>query len=110
MTWLVILEILIRLFGPVLVEWLERLLDDAARGMPAGPHRDPDGFRDDLADLFDAARRRTWVWQLRKRAAVRVAERMALERSEELRRSAISGGFVPPLTVGERVELRAALA
>lgn len=115
MAWLVVLEILLRLFGPILADlldrWLERVLAEAAAGMGGGPSRDPEAFRADLAALFDRARRRTWVWQLRKRAAVRLAERMVLERSEEIRRSAAQGGgYVPRLTTAEQAELKAAVA
>lgn len=108
MTWLAVAEILIRLFGPVLVKWLERLLDETARGMPDSPSKLPGSFADDLDRLFDRARRKTWAWQLRKRAVLRLAGRMARDRSEEVRRSALSGGFVPPLTTAERNELKSA--
>jgi hypothetical protein len=110
MSWLVVLEILVRLFGPVLVEWLRELLIDAAEGMTSRPSADPETFRRDLSTLFARARGRTWAWQLRKRAALRLAETAALNRSVDIFRSATSGGFVPPLSTAERVDLESAIA
>lgn len=109
MSWLVVLEIVLRLLGPVLVKWLEKLLEDAAREMPAGPSKDPFSFTMDVSLLFDRARKKTWVWQLRKRAAIRLAEKATLARSGEILRSAAEGGYVPPLSTWEERDLREAL-
>jgi hypothetical protein len=106
--WLQVAEILIRLFGPLLAKWLERLLNESAREMGSRPSGDPFSFMLELDDLFDRARRKTWAWNVRKRAVLRLAGRMARERSEEIRGAALSGGFVPPLTTAERNELKSA--
>lgn len=108
MTWLMILDTLIRLFGPILIAWLEKVLNDAARSMPERPSGDTAA---DLTALFARARRGTWVWQRGKRYALRLAERAALDRADEIRRDALHGpGAVSPLDHGERVALRMALA
>lgn len=114
MTWLAVLEVLVRLFGPVLVEWLRKLLDDAAREMPGVPSHRPVEFDGQLGELFRRARGKTGWFAFRKRAALRIAERAARNRGGEIAVKAmhpnIAQATVKPLTIGERIELRAALA
>jgi hypothetical protein len=110
MTWLNVVAVLVKLLGPVLVEWLARLLDDAAREMTYNPSASPGQFDADLAALFDRARGKVWWFQFRKAAALRLARQAALRRSDQIRSSAVSGTAVAPLTAEERVALGAALS
>ena len=65
---------------------------------------------DHRGQVFAGARRGLWPWPFdaRRRAALRLAERVVLARSADILRSATVGGHVPPLTTAERNELRAA--
>lgn len=109
MSWLVVLEIVLRLLGPVLVKWLEKLLEESSKEMAFGPSRQREVFAMDVEALFDRARKKTWVWQLRKRAAIRLAEKATLARSDEILRSAAEGGYVRPLSTREEREIREAI-
>lgn len=111
MTWLAVFNVLVQLFGPVLVEWLRRLLNDAAKEMPGEPSEWSGAFDIDLTMLFDRARGKTWGWQFRKRAALRLAERAALRRADEIR-AGVMGRVVTmtPLNEVEVADLKAALA
>lgn len=110
MTWASVIAVLLQLFGPVLAEWLRKLLDDTAKRMPAEPSADPEVFVANLAELFDFARGRTWWWQGGRRAAIRLAERAAVRRADAIRLALqVRGSPVPSLTAFERAQLKAAL-
>lgn len=111
MTWASVIAVLVQLFGPLLVEWLKKLLDDAAKEMEYVPSGDSFSFALELSDLFERARGKVWWFQFRKRAAVKLAEKAALNRADEIRRGVMGRPTVlTPLTADERIALGAALS
>jgi hypothetical protein len=106
MSWATVIAIILRLL-PVVADILRELLEGSADRRADNPDRDPARFRGQLAGLFAGARRKLWPWQIRRRAMLRLAERMVLVRSVEILKSATVGGHVPPLTTAERNEFKA---
>ena len=111
MTWVTVITVILQLLGPLVVEWLRELLLESAAAQRAGPSKDFDKFRDQLAGVFSHARRQLWPWQFGRRAALRLVERAALRRSAYVRSVAARTPFVdlPRLTNSEYLELKDAL-
>ena len=111
MTWLYLVDVLLKFFGPLLAEWLKELLDRAAVRMTASP--DHYGAGADLAALFDAAGEDLWWFQFRKKAVLAACRKAAVKRATALRQAANGDGDprgVPALTPAEVRELATALA
>ncbi len=110
MTWLSVVAVIVKLLGPLLIAWLEELLDDAAESMTNAPDRSALVFPLDLEAFFTVARKQVWWFQFRKRAALRLLERVCTVRADEVRLAAMyHGSPLLPLTFDERISLKAAL-
>jgi hypothetical protein len=111
MGWLVILEIVLKLLGPILVRWLEELLEDAASEMMISePSIEKYAmFYLELEAWIDLASRRTWWWQWRRRAVLAVVKDVVLKRAVSLQSAFRRGGESRPnlmLSVDEKKTLK----
>ena len=111
MSWAAVITVVLQLLGPLVVEWLRKLLLESAEAQILGPSKDFDTFRTQLGALFVHARRQLWPWQFGRRAALRLVERAALRRSAYVRSVAARTPFVdlPRLTDDEFMALKVAL-
>ncbi len=96
-----LIALLISVFGPILGEWLKKLLERLLPELPAAVTGEPVVA---IHDVFAAAREKlTFLDRLRGRVlALRAAERIAVNRADEFHAAAVAGGPKPVLTTGER--------
>lgn len=108
MTWLTITLALLKFFGPILgpilCEWLKSLLREATDRLPS---LRPADTHTALANLFAAARARTWRYTVR-RALVNACEKIALARASEFAVALAGTGPAPQLSKDDAAEIAAA--
>jgi hypothetical protein len=105
MNWILLAELLLRLVGPVLAEWLDALINRPGPLLGDYPVETPAAIR----AWFAAARARTSWYELRARARLLVLERVALSKAGEIAAAVRFGAADPVLTKAEASDIALSL-
>ena len=108
MQWVLLAELLIKFFGPLVMKWLEGLLNKSAAmmEMSASYYSAEQGVH----ELFEVAKRETWWWQFGRRRALKVYQRIAVNRAGEFWDAMRADGVEPEMTRAEAAEISRELA
>lgn len=110
MGWGALIAVIIELFGPVLADWLKKLLEQWLRqAAESATLSEPDPAMmaaENISLLFDAAIDRMPRLAFVRRNFLRSCKRAALARANQLMHAAQGGGSPTQLFPGERDELR----
>lgn len=105
MPWLLIVGVLIQFLGPILKEWLERLLTQSAQELDRQGLASFDYPFEGMARLFAEARRQTAWWNWGRRAALHRLESLLYQRAPEVWQAAALGIPMTSISTWEREQL-----
>lgn len=97
MSWVLVIQMIVSLIGPYIVEWLRKMLFEEAEAYGAlhahEPIVDADHMKSGVNEILDNVRNRLYFWQINKKFSVYVLRKIIEKKANEIFEMAQKGVY-----------------